>query len=145
MDIIEFAQKVDELAKKDPKLLALERDQRATSKMVFDVENYYDLKFPQDYIDFLKRYGGGYFGFTVVFSFDANGDFYIKNNISKQWTAEKNFLPFLDLETGDFIGFLIQNRICTEKIAVYSHEEGELSELNLDFYNVLLKYGLNLD
>lgn len=144
MNIIEFEKKVDEMAKKDPTLIALESDRRASSKMVFDIENYYDFEFPKDYIDFLKRYGGGYFGFVVVLSFDQNGNFYIKNNVSKQWIAEKNFLPFIDLETGDFIGFLIQNRICTEKIAIYSHEEDKLSELNLDFYDVLLKYGFNL-
>lgn len=143
MDINEFEIKVGEIVKRNPKLLALESDKKADFEMILDIENYYGLKFPEDYVDFLMRYGGGYFGFVAVFSCDPNGNFYMKNNVSKSWVEEKNFLPFVDLETGDFIGFVVRNKVCSGEIVIYLHEEDEFSELNRTFFDVILKYGFN--
>ena len=144
MDSIIFQNKVNEIMKEKPRLFALESDIKANREMIELVENYYNVLLPDTYKDFVKQYGGGYFGFIIVYSCDCNGMFYIKDKVLKEWVLEKKFLPIVDLETGDFLGFEITDGVCQDTVALYSHEEDEVEELGIDFYGALLKYGLNI-
>lgn len=94
MDRISFQNKIRKMIEKPSRLLALESDAKV-------------IILPDSYKDFVSQYGGGYFGFIVVYSCDCNGMFYIKDNVLKEWVKEKSFLPVVDLETGDFLGFEI--------------------------------------
>ena len=142
MDRLNFEIRVREVAARKPRLLALESDNKGNIKMIEAVEEYYSVKLPDCYKDFVKQYGGGYFGFIIVYSCDCDGMFYIKDSISKEWVLKKSFLPIIDLDTGDFLGFKIKDGICQNTVALYYHEENELQELEMSFYEVLLKYGL---
>lgn len=137
-----FSARVKEIAEKAPKLFALESDYMADLEMIADVERNYNLKLPCSYIEFVQQYGGGYFGFIVVFSCDCNGRFYIRNKISAEWVEERKFLPVIDLETGDYIGFRIKDGSCQSEVSLYLHEENSFRDTGLDFYEALLKYGL---
>lgn len=137
-----FQDIVRDAEEKNPIIFALESDAKAETREIEDVEKYYEVILPDAYKDFVNKYGGGYFGFIVVYSCDCNGAFYMKKNVSKEWVLEKSFLPVVDLETGDSIGFEIKNGICQDRMVLYSHEEGELHKIEMDFYEVLLKYGL---
>lgn len=97
---------------------------------------------PDFYRDFLCHYGGGYFGCVIVYSCDGKGLFYIRDNAIKEWISEKLFLPVVDFETGDFLGFEIKEGVCQDIVSLYSHEEEDVYELGMDFYEALLKYGL---
>lgn len=143
MDRINLKKLVKEIAVSRPKLFALNSDNVANKEMIDNVEDYYNIQLPHDYKEFVKEYGGGYFGFVVVYSCDENGMFYIKNNVSKQLIKERDFFPVIDLETGDFIGFKIKDGICQDAVNLYSYEEKKLYELEMDFYETLVKYGLN--
>lgn len=142
MDRISFQSRIRELAEKNPRLFALESDAKVDIEKIEEVEKYYEITFPDSYKDFACEYGGGYFGFIVVYSCDCNGRFYIKDNVLKEWVIEKSFFPVIDLETGDFLGFEIDDGICKNKVTLYSHEEEEMQEMQMDFYEALLKYGL---
>lgn len=142
MDKCSFQNKVKEIAEKEPILFALESDSKADSEMIEDVESYYGIKLPDTYKDFVNQYGGGYFGYIVVYSCDSNGMFYIKDNVLKEWVFEKGFLPVVDFETGDLLGFQVKEGVCQSTVTEYLHEENELHEMNIDFYEILLKYGL---
>ena len=137
-----FQNIIREVAEKNPIIFALEPDARAEAQRIDDVEKYYEVTLPDSYKDFASQYGGGYFGFIVVYSCDCNGAFYIKKNVLKEWVLEKSFLPVVDLETGDFIGFEIKDGICQNMVALYSHEEGDVRKMEVDFYEALLIYGL---
>ncbi|GFI09303.1 hypothetical protein IMSAGC007_01764 [Lachnospiraceae bacterium] len=141
MDSLNFKNMIKEFSNKRPLLLSLNTDQKAAEEMITDVEKYYDIKLPKQYKEFVKDYGGGYFGFIVVFSCDHNSMFYIKDNVAKNWIYEKNFIPIIDLETGDFWGFEIKEGICQKTVGLYSHEEDEIQESTMDFFDVLIKYG----
>ena len=145
MDRISFQNKVREMSEKKPRLFALESDAKVDIEKIEDVEKYYDIILPDSYKDFASQYGGGYFGIIVVYSCDCNGMFYIKDNVLKEWVIEKFFFPVVDLETGDFLGFEIDAGICKSKVTLYSHEEEALQGMQMDFYEVLLKYGLKCD
>lgn len=138
----DFENALREIMERKPRLFALESDKKASVEMLETVEEYYEIKLPDSYKNFVSQYGGGYFGFIVVYSCDCNGTFYIKDKVLKEWVSEKAFLPVFDFETGDFLGFEIENGICRNKVALYLHEENELQKLEIDFYDALLKYGL---
>lgn len=142
MDRHNFENMVREMMEKKPKLFALESDNKASVEMIEIVEKYYEIKLPDSYKYFVNQYGGGYFGFIVVYSCDYNGMFYIKDNVLKKWVLERSFLPVIDFETGDFLGFKIENGVCQNIVVLYLHEENELQTLEIDFYDALLKYGL---
>lgn len=142
MDKCYFQNKVNEIAEKESKLFALESDSKVTDKIIESIEDYYEVKLPKAYKNFIKQYGGGYFGFVIVYSCDINGMFYIKDNVVKEWVLEKEFLPVVDFETGDFIGFQVKEGVCQSTATMYLHEENELHEMDIDFYEALLKYGL---
>ncbi|MBQ8262782.1 MAG: SMI1/KNR4 family protein [Lachnospiraceae bacterium] len=145
MDRISFQNKVKEMSEKNPTLFALETDVKADIEKIEDIEKHYDIILPEAYKDFVRQYGGGYFGLVVVYSCDCSGMFYLKDNISKEWVEEKCFLPVIDLETGDFLGFEIDAGICKSKVTLYLHEEVSLQKMELDFYEALLRFGLKCD
>lgn len=142
MDKQDFKNVVREMMDEKPKLFALESDNKASIEMIEIVEEYYGIKLPDSYKDFVNEYGGGYFGFIVVYSCDCNGMFYIKDNVLKEWVLERAFLPVIDFETGDLLGFEIENGVCRNKVSLYLHEENELHMLEMDFYDALLEHGL---
>lgn len=138
----DFENVVRKMMDEKPILFALESDNKASAEMIEIVEGYYGIKFPDSYKGFVSEYGGGYFGFIVVYSCDCNGMFYIKNIVSKEWVLKKSFLPVVDFETGDLLGFEIENGVCRNVVSLYLHEENELHLLEMDFYDAILEHGL---
>ena len=53
----EFDKLVEEVKSKNPILFGLEPDQKAEVAEIENVEAYYGIKLPQDYKDFLLKYG----------------------------------------------------------------------------------------
>ncbi len=119
MDRHNFENMVREMMERKPKLFALELDNKASIEMIEIVEEYYEIKLQDSYKNFVNQYGGGYFGFIVVYSCDYNGMFYIKDNVLKEWVLERSFLPVIDFETGDFLGFKIENGVCQNIVVLY--------------------------
>lgn len=119
MDRHNFENMVREMMERKPKLFALESDNKASIEMIEIVEEYYEIKLQDSYKNFVNQYGGGYFGFIVVYSCDYNGMFYIKDNVLKEWVLERSFLPVIDFETGDFLGFKIENGVCQNIVVLY--------------------------
>ncbi|MDE6434446.1 MAG: hypothetical protein K2L07_09485 [Lachnospiraceae bacterium] len=95
--------------------------------------------------EFVLQYGGGYFAFTVVYSFDKQSLFYIKNNVTKEFISNNIFFPVIDFETGDLAGFRINENICEDSISFYYHEDNRISDLNADFYEIMAKHSLGLE
>ena len=91
MDKRIFQNKVNEIFQKNPKIFALESDARADYKMIKDVEEYYNITLPEFYKDFVNQYGGGYFGFIIIYSCDCNGMFYIKDYVARDWVIKRFF------------------------------------------------------
>ena len=89
------------------------------------------------------NFGGGYFGYIVVYSLEKGGMFYLQDYVSLSSIEEFGMLPVTDLETGDYIGFDIENNMCTENLVIWLHEEMKKEKLNIDFYELLISMGLN--
>ena len=112
MEFLDFVNIVTELKEKKPTLFGLCGDNISTYEKIEEAERYFGIKFPESYKDFLKKYGGGYFAYTVVYSCDPGSGFYLVDNVSKEWVYENDFFPVIDFETGDLGGFRITDHSC---------------------------------
>lgn len=144
MEINDFAARVQEERIKRPGIFGLDADCRASVEDIGMIEAYYGVQLPLSYKEFLMQFGGGYFAFVVVYSLDANSDFYLKKNVDPEFTKANNFLPVVDFETGDLAGFRIVNGVCEEQMSIFNHDEEGITDLGQDFFEVLVEYGLDL-
>lgn len=140
----EFEELIQRIKAKNPRIFGLESDCTAKVEDIEMMEKYYNIVFPESYKDFLLQYGGGYFAFTIVYSFDKQSCFYVKNNVSVQFVKDNKIFPIIDFETGDLAGFKVDNGRCEDTIVLYDHEEKIISDTELNFYDALGKYGLNI-
>lgn len=145
MDKREFEELAQKVKIKNPRIFDLDADCKPTIKDIELMEEYYHIVFPRCYKEFLLQYGGGYFAFTIVYSLDSQSPFYVKNNVSIEFINDNKFFPVIDFETGDLAGFKVNNGICEDSIVLYNHEEKVTSDIKLNFYDAIEKYGFKVN
>ena len=131
MKYIDFIKEIELIKKMKPLLFQLEHDDVANEVDIKESEKYYGISFSESYKRFLMNFGGGYFGYIVVYSLKKGG-----------MIEEFGMLPVIDLETGDYIGFDIEKNMCTENLVIWKHEEKNKIDLDVDFYELLINMGL---
>ncbi len=138
MEYVAFEEFVEKVKKEKPILFELDHDEIPDEKSLkmFQKEN--NIKLPRKYCDFLMGFGGGYFGFTNVYSIDKQSDFYIMSN---QSCVPDNYLAIAGNGCGDCY-VLLKNSDCIEKIYLFEHDSGNLYEVAEDILEFLVKYGL---
>ena len=139
----EFVELVEKRKRKDPVLFELDRDKIPSDADIDQMEDYYCLKFPESYMAFLKKYGGGYFAYTVVYSCDADSTFYLLKNVEKEWVDTYGLFPVIDLETGDLGVFKVDDRVCEDQVYIFVHsEENARLHGGCGFLQALVEHGL---
>lgn len=123
MNYNEFMAVISEIKAQNPMLFDLGADKPVDEETISKYEKEYGLSFPEEYKTFLKKVGGGYFGYTVIYSFDGNGQFCIKQYVSKEMINELQMIPIIDFETGDYAGFDMRNGILTDELVIWLHDE----------------------
>lgn len=144
MNLKEFEELTQNVKKENPRWFGLDSDAIPTVEVIELAEKNYNIKFPSSYKEFLLQHGGGYFAFAVVYSMDGQSPFYIQNNVEVEFVWDKNFLPVIDFETGDMAGFRVSEGMCDEMVALYNHEESTITDLNLNFFEALVRYGFKM-
>ena len=142
MNYNDFIKEYEVIKKKRPILFQLEHDNPADRETINEKEIYYGIQFPESYRNILTAFGGGYWGFIKIYSVDSNGKFNINDYVSKEFVDKYSFLPIVDLETGDFIGYNISDGKCTEELLLWLHEEQKKISIIFDFYELLIFKGL---
>lgn len=104
------------------------------------VESLLKIKLPDDYSYFLKKYGSGMVGFTMIYNVIPSKYCYIveenlNNNILK-------FLGISDNGCGDLYGYKLDNNI-NNKIYFWDHEENIISYKFEDIFEYICICGLN--
>lgn len=143
MNYNDFINELELMKKKKPILFQCEHDNVVSEVVINESEEYYGISFAESYKKVLMEVGGGYFGYIIMYSLDNSGMFYLQNYVSIAMIEEFRMLPVIDLETGDYIGFDIDNNMCTEKLVIWLHEEKKKEKLNVGFYELLISMGLN--
>jgi SMI1 / KNR4 family (SUKH-1) len=114
-------------------------EKTVTEAEITIVEKIIDCRLPQNYKDFCKQYGGGYFGYTLILSLDQEGEWFIKETIKEfSHFIPTGFIPFADDQTGGFYCFKLQNGEAIEEI-YYLDSSGLISKTNYsDFLNFVI-------
>ena len=141
MDFKVFKEVVKKVQIKTPFLFELGHDNIPTAEDIIAFQKQHKILFPEKYIQFLSNFGGGYFGYTNIYSLDRDSHFFVFNHNP---SILEDLLFIADNGCGDSYAFRIQNSRCSEEIVFYDHENGTVQ--NTDFSDVLeylVKIGLN--
>ena len=142
MDFARFTEIVGNVKTKHPHFFELEHDKIPTMEDVLAFQEQYQIILPENYIQFLLNFGGGYFGFAIIYSLDKDSYFSIyKHNPSKV----KDLLFIADNECGDYYAFQIENGRCSEEVVFYDHDNNVVEQEAVfpDIFEYLVKTGLS--
>lgn len=144
MNFDDFEALVSEKARENPVWFGLPSDKLASLPDVEAAERDLNVKFPVEYVEFLLRYGGGYFALGVVFSLDADSEFYVLKKNSRKLVSETGFLTFSDNGMGDLYAFRVTSGECLSDVFFYDHEINSWVESGLgNLFEFLARYALS--
>lgn len=142
MDFARFTEIVGNVKTKHPHFFELEHDKISTMEDVLAFQEQYQIILPEKYIQFLLNFGGGYFGFAIIYSLDKDSYFSIYNHNPAQ---VKDLLFIADNECGDYYAFQIENGKCSEEVVFYDHDNNAVEQGTVfpDIFEYLVKTGLS--
>lgn len=124
MNIEELTNKITEAKIKNPIWFGLDADKIPALTDIISSEQSLNTKLPKDYLDFLKKFGGGLLAFTVIYSLDNDSDFNLLK-INKQYNRIRDkFLLISENGAGDFIGVNPETYEAKPNIYFFDHETG---------------------
>jgi hypothetical protein len=122
MNFSEFEELVNEKKMANPVWFGLEPDSLASEDSVIFAQNTLNAMLPIEYVQFAKRFGGGYFAFGIVYSLDENSNFNILEINKSESTTRGTHILFSENGTGDFYGFEIKDSQCLPEVYFFDHE-----------------------
>ena len=111
MDFKVFKEVVKKVQIKTPFLFELGHDNIPTAEDIIAFQKQHKILFPEKYIQFLSNFGGGYFGYTNIYSLDRDSHFFVFNHNP---SILEDLLFIADNGCGDYYAFRIQNSRCSE-------------------------------
>lgn len=143
MEFDDFQDLVNKVRSRKPALFGLERDPCATDDEVREAEESLGVRFPAEYWVFVKQVGGGYFGFTNVFSPTNVGHWGIVERNRSTLVDLGDFVAVSDNGVGDYYGFAVKDGVCQSEICFFDHETAEIVERGYsDLFEYLAEIGL---
>lgn len=140
MEFEQFEKRVEKARAEQPLLFGLERDAIPDREEISRFQQEYGVRLPEQYIQFVLRYGGGYFGYTVLYSLDRGSPFYLGAHNTKE-PGELLFIG--ENGCGDSYAFCVREGRCSEAVVLWEHEEGRvLPAAFSDLFDYLIKTGL---
>lgn len=136
----QFIEIVEQIKKTKPILFELEKDKVVSEMDIFRFENDNSIVLPDEYKKFVIEFGGGYFGYSNIYSLDKDSSFFILKN---QHSVPDGYLAIADNECGDYYVLKIENDIVLRKVLFYGHEEQRIVETKYeDVFEFLVGEGL---
>lgn len=100
-------------------------DRLASLTMLEEVEKATGVTICANYRCFLQEFGGGRYGYTVVFSADSKSDWYLPHRFSKiSQYLPPDLLPFSDDFAGGVYAFQIIDNNCVDTILYWNTDGG---------------------
>lgn len=122
MNFNDFNALVDRAREQHPIWFGISSDRVATKKDILEAEDALRVHLPDDYKDFVGKYGGGYFALANVYSLDSSSEWYLKEINHKYSDVSDGYLLVSDNGVGDFYGYKITDGTCSSNIFFYDHE-----------------------
>jgi hypothetical protein len=143
VDFNEFLSIVEIIKAKNPLWFELETAPIGNDSEIVNAEQQLSVILPKEYKLFIKKFGGGYFAFTKIFSISESEWNIIDQNNEINLINSHKFIAVCDNEVGDFYGYEIKSGICSPKMKFYNHEINKVEETKFDdLYQYLLNVGL---
>ncbi|MBT2644786.1 SMI1/KNR4 family protein [Bacillus sp. ISL-41] len=143
MDFNEFLLIVEKIKANNPIWFELETAPIGTDSEIAKSEKQLSVSLPKEYKLFIKKFGGGYFAFTNIFSVSDSEWNIIQQNNEINLINSHKFIAVSDNEIGDYYGFEIKSGICSPKVKFYNHEINQVEETEYDdLYQYLFNVGL---
>lgn len=140
MEFTTFSEIVNKTKIKIPTLFGLEHDVIPSVDDISKFEEQNHIQLTEKYKQFLLKYGGGFFGYTNLYSLDKNSDFYLLNYND---IPIRNILYIADNGCGDNYALKIVETKCQNTIIFYEHDTGLLYDTKFsDIFEYLVKVGL---
>lgn len=140
MEFAEFTAVVETARKENPILFSLGHDAIPAPEAAAEFERQNRIKLPEKYVQFLLAYGGGYFGFSNVYSLDETSDFYL---LKHNKMPLESIFRVGDNGWGDYYAFRVDGGTCSEELYFQDHEAGKVSGTGYgDILECLIKVGL---
>ena len=141
MNFETFWEAVEKAKTEKPLLFELQHDNIPTMKDVSAFQEQYQIILPDKYIQVLLNFGGGYFGYANIYSFDKDSYFFIFNHNPVRVT---DLLFIADNGCGDYYAFRMEGNKCSEEIVFYDHESKTVQDTDFsDVLEYLVKMGLH--
>lgn len=122
MNFNSFKKLVEEAKKDHPVWFGIESDKYYDAVIVSEAEVKLGSLLPDDYKNFIKEYGGGYFGFSNVYSLEQGSDWNLVD-LNYQYNNFRDcYVLFSENGSGDFYGFKSNDGICESNVCFYDHE-----------------------
>ena len=133
-----FRSKVQQIRAKKPILFGIESDTPPSIDEIKHFEKICGITLPGKYKLFISEFGGGYFGYTNIYSLDNNSNYFIMKHKS---FVPDSYLPIADNGCGDFYVLKYKGEYCSDRIYFYTHDSQEISETK---YHDILEYLLDI-
>lgn len=134
---------VNDARARTPVLFGLDGDPPAVDADILEAEALLGVEFPVEYKIFVKEFGGGYFGYTNVFSPTTSGYWSIVERNRLAGENSGDFLAFSDNGVGDYYGFVVEDGVCSKTVYFFDHETSDISESGYaDLFDYLADVGL---
>jgi hypothetical protein len=145
VNINEFSKIVAEIRDKRPIWFGLESDPPSTDLDIDEIEKALSIKLPDEYKQFIKMFGGGYFAFTIVYSGKEGSEWnIIMRNKDAGIIDSKAFMAVSENGVGDYYGFKVKDGKCESEITFYDHEDDNLKSTGYkDLFDYLIRIGLS--
>lgn len=142
MEFITFSEIVNKTKIESPTLFGLEHDAIPSVDDISKFEEQNNIQLTEKYKQFLLKYGGGFFGYTYVYSLDKDSNFYLLNYND---IPLRNILRIADNGCGDYYALKIVETKCQDTIVFYEHDIGFLCDTKFsDIFEYLVNVGLKL-
>lgn len=122
MNFQEFAKLAGKAKIKHPRWFALAADRIPSGAEISNAERLLEVALPDDYKQFIRQYGGGYYAFANVFSLDMNSDWYLCAKNREYHYIREPYLRISENGSGDYYGYKGSNRQCSTEIWFFDHE-----------------------
>ncbi len=116
----------------------------ATADDIQRTETRLGVKLPEQYKEFMRRYGGGAFlGLELIPVVSPHGG---EEDLVELNEAERltDFVAVAPVGTGDHWGFRVIDGICEGEVGFYMWETGEVSRAASDFLEFAARFGLRV-
>ena len=140
----EFRQLVEQARSDHPQWFELPSDSPPDDQRVADTQSALGVELPEQYVEFIREFGGGDFVFLVVYSMDPGSEVEIVSKNSVSWLSRADFVAVSDNGAGDYYGFAVSNDRCEAPVLFLDHESGDLRPTGFeDWYAFAAEHGLN--